>query len=146
MAIIAAVDGDNGSARVASTAHELAVGLETELVVVHVVTEAEAEDRMDRQADYYLDDAVADAERVADRIAGDVVDGGFPVEAVGKLGEPTEKILEVADSYDADYVVVGGRKRTPIGKALLGSVTQSVHLSSDRPVVTVMEPEPESDD
>ncbi|ARS91075.1 universal stress protein [Natrarchaeobaculum aegyptiacum] len=143
MAIIAAVDGGNGSTRVASTAHELAAGLGTGLVVVHVVTEAEAEDRMDRQTDYYLDDAVADAERVAERIAGDVVEGGFSVEAVGKLGEPTEKILEVAEAHDADYVVIGGRKRTPIGKALLGSVTQSVHLSSDRPVVTVMEPEPE---
>jgi nucleotide-binding universal stress UspA family protein len=38
---------------------------------------------------------------------------------------------------DADLVVVGARKRTPVGKAVFGSVTQSVVLDSPVPVTVV---------
>lgn len=34
-----------------------------------------------------------------------------------------------------DAIVLGGRKRSPAGKAIFGSVTQAVIRESDRPVV-----------
>lgn len=49
--------------------------------------------------------------------------------------EAADSIVKHANSFDADAVVMGGRKRSPAGKALFGSVTQSVFLHTDRPVV-----------
>ena len=50
-------------------------------------------------------------------------------------GDTTDDILHEAEEYDVDAIVLGGRKRSPAGKAIFGSVTQSVILNTDRPVV-----------
>jgi len=51
---------------------------------------------------------------------------------------PATAILDAAEDVDADKIVMSGRPRTPTGKVLFGSVTQSVILSSTRPVTVVM--------
>ena len=50
-------------------------------------------------------------------------------------GDPADQILDTAEGVDADLIVLAGRKRSPAGKALFGSVTQAVILNSDRPVL-----------
>jgi nucleotide-binding universal stress UspA family protein len=52
-------------------------------------------------------------------------------------GEPAEAILAIADEYDSDAIVIGVRKRSPVGKVLFGSVAQGVILDSERPVTVV---------
>jgi nucleotide-binding universal stress UspA family protein len=74
----------------------------------------------------------------ADRVeAADVDDSR--VRVIGLVGDPASELLRYAREVDARYVVVGGRKRSPVGKAVFGSVTQEVILNADRPVVTVMD-------
>ncbi len=58
-------------------------------------------------------------------------------------GDPADELIAAAESIDADAICVSGRKRSPTGKAVFGSVTQDVILGSDRPVITVPAPEEE---
>ena len=50
-------------------------------------------------------------------------------------GDPALMIRRTAERMDADLVCVGGRRRSPVGKALFGSVSQAVILGTDRPVL-----------
>lgn len=88
---------------------------------------------------------VENGERTAADTAEETVEGTLDeyedVIFQGRVGEPVTELLDEADRRDAQYVVVGGRKRSPAGKALFGSKTQSILLNSERPVVTVMDSE-----
>jgi nucleotide-binding universal stress UspA family protein len=60
---------------------------------------------------------------------------GYEVEIRGSGGDPSTEILDIAEEIDADLVSVAGRKRSPSGKAIFGSVSQSILLQTDRPVI-----------
>ena len=64
---------------------------------------------------------------------------GIEVEVAESSGDPADQLLEVAQEADANLIVVAGRKRSPTGKALFGSVTQSVILNAERPVMVAGE-------
>lgn len=66
-----------------------------------------------------------------------LADAGLAVETHETYQPVSEGIVDLATDIDADLVVVGGRRRSPVGKALFGSVTQSVILDSPVPVAVV---------
>ena len=138
MAILAAVSGDGRPDRVVTVADELAEAFDDELVVLHVMSEDELERRRDER-EYYVDQAVEDAAKTAGWVVGGTIDDDEAVRLEGRVGEPADEISGLSEEMDARYVVVGGRKRTPVGKAVFGSVTQSVLLNTDCPVVTVID-------
>lgn len=73
--------------------------------------------------------------RAVRRIRDLLEEADVQVELEESSGDPAVAILEVAAERDADLIVVAGRKRTPTGKVLFGSVTQGVILETDRAVM-----------
>jgi hypothetical protein len=51
--------------------------------------------------------------------------------------EPAEDLLQIAEEVDADIVVIGLRRRTPVGKLILGSSAQRILLDAHCPVLAV---------
>ncbi|MFA1611726.1 universal stress protein [Halobellus rubicundus] len=61
-------------------------------------------------------------------------DAGIDTERVAVGGGVARTIIDEAEERDATGIVMGGRKRSGVQKVLLGSITQDVMLSADRPV------------
>jgi len=62
-------------------------------------------------------------------------DAGIDHELLEESGDPAAELIEAARRHEVDAICVAGRKRTPAGKAIFGSTTQSVILETDRPVL-----------
>ncbi|MGR6319887.1 universal stress protein [Micromonospora soli] len=52
-------------------------------------------------------------------------------------GDTAEEVVRVADQVDASVIVIGLRRRSPVGKLFLGSAAQRILLDADRPVLAV---------
>jgi nucleotide-binding universal stress UspA family protein len=65
--------------------------------------------------------------------------GEVPLVVVGSNEDIAATVLAFADQVQAEILVIGARRRSPVGKFLLGSVTQTIILDADMPVVVVKE-------
>jgi len=54
--------------------------------------------------------------------------------------DPAEEVLACAEKMAADFIVIGLRRRSPVGKLLLGSNAQRVLLDAACPVLAVKAP------
>ena len=59
---------------------------------------------------------------------------GIEHDRVEQVGDPSDAILSVATDRDVDAIVLGMRKQSPVGKAIFGSVSQTIILNANRPV------------
>ena len=77
-----------------------------------------------------------------DKVLADCGMSGVPwsVElAAGDNQDIARTVLAFANAVQAEILVIGARRRSPAGKFLLGSVTQTIILDADMPVVVVKE-------
>jgi nucleotide-binding universal stress UspA family protein len=101
----------------------------TDLAVLHVVESLD------------LDIAAANRAGISDEVERVLTETGLDVKWELHLATGEENvasaILGLVDSLDAEILVIGARRRSPVGKFLLGSVTQTLILQADVPVFVV---------
>ena len=51
--------------------------------------------------------------------------------------DAAEEVLDAADAHGAELIVIGLRKRTPVGKLIMGSTAQRILLEARCPVLAV---------
>lgn len=78
---------------------------------------------------------VEDRRPLEERLAESGIDHELRI--VPRRDDPADDILRAAEEGDVDMVVLGIRRRTPIGKILLGSTSQRVIMEAPCPVVCV---------
>jgi nucleotide-binding universal stress UspA family protein len=89
------------------------------------------------RGDAVVDPALAETGEL-DELHRSLVEAGVDHEVVQHLGiEPADDILAAVRATGAELVVIGTRRRTPVGKLLMGSTAQRVLLEADCPVLAV---------
>ncbi len=139
------MEGTDAAKDLVWDAGELAAAVGAELVLVHVTTEEEYDDRREelesiprRETQYSIGQALDGARQFARDVGREVLaDLDVEYQAVGRVGDAREEILTVAAEHDCDHVFVAGRKRSPTGKAVFGDHTQQIILDFDGPVTVV---------
>jgi len=125
----------------ARTATDIAGPAGATVTLAHVFTREEYEDTASRlgfgEDDEVTPDVVARRHATIRDLADQLDDEGVDYDVRGHVGGHGESIVELADDVDADIAVVGGRKRSPTGKAVFGSTAQTVLLSAPCPVTFV---------
>jgi nucleotide-binding universal stress UspA family protein len=139
MTILVPVENAEDSVQILKEGTQLADAFDETLVVLHVMVDNEFESRRESQPNYSLEKAENNAAQTAADAASRIDDPARDLLPVGRVGDVTEQILAEARERDARYIVLGGRNRSPAGKAVFGSVTQSVTLAADTPVVVAIE-------
>lgn len=122
--VLMPIDNNEDRARAQADAIERLPGAEDiEVTLAHAFDD---EDTADQTSVTQLAAGKRAQERLRER--------GIAVRTESLHGDPAEQILAVAETIDADAIVLGGRKRSPLGSLLFGSVTQAIILDASRPV------------
>ena len=148
--ILVATDGSEYAKKGLEYAVSLASTAGGDIILLHVVPyepdpttsfwKTPVAEMMDRK---YLERLREDAEKLLDdeirRIEGKI--SNIPAEIklipVVEFGEPSEKILEVAEKTNSDLIVLGVRGGSSWKKRFLGSVSNSVLERSKIPVLII---------
>jgi nucleotide-binding universal stress UspA family protein len=105
---------------------------DTDLAVLHVVGTA-------------LDADTAESYRLGvsdeiERAVGPDNDVAWELHLKTVAGDVGEALMQLTDQLRPDLLVLGARRRSPVGKALLGSVAQTIILEANVPVLVVKTP------
>ncbi len=97
-----------------------------------VVSSHRGGDEFDGEASIHAEEALAKVESM-------LADSGVEhdVRHLVRGFEPAEDLISIAEANDADLIVIGLRRRSPVGKLILGSNAQRVLLDSHCPVLAV---------
>ena len=136
--IVIATDGSPTAVEAVEVGIELAAEQGAEVAFVHVLP---ADDyvvaarlgHLPKAHEVDMDESEVALREAAD--AAETAGVSYTLERIS--GDTVDEIVAVADSRDADLIVIGSRGRGPVTSALLGSVSRGVLGESRRPVLIV---------
>jgi nucleotide-binding universal stress UspA family protein len=102
---------------------------DAELLVVHSFKGGPRED--EREIVAYREEF----ERLEQQLQGE--DIRYRLKEYVRGNAPDDDLLQFARDEDADLIVIGIRRRSPVGKLVLGSNAQDILLQADCPVLAV---------
>jgi nucleotide-binding universal stress UspA family protein len=148
MTILTAVGEELHSNRALTVGYNLARTYDEQLVVLHVIPKEDFKKHRDavKGTPAYENFTISQEEQSGAEIARQAVHESLAnydqdrVDAKGRVGDPAEKILAEVEYSDPRYLVIGGRQRSPVGKAIFGSAAQSLLLNASCPVVSAIDP------
>jgi nucleotide-binding universal stress UspA family protein len=125
--------------QLATVARDVAGPAGATVVLGHVFTREDLDDLTDLAEYDDVDDpdVVAGQHTAVTEIERRLDEADVDTTVRGAIGEYGEGVVDMAEEVDADMVFVGGRKRSPTGKAVFGSTAQEVLLNSPCPVTFV---------
>jgi nucleotide-binding universal stress UspA family protein len=77
----------------------------------------------------------AEAAGLADQLAASGLN--YEIRSAADAEDSAEALIRIAETIAADFIVIGLRRRSPVGKLLLGSNAQRVLLDAACPVLAV---------
>jgi len=135
MTILIAYDGKPQTEAALEYATRLAVSFNEPLYILTVATKEQMDpDDLDPTIREFMEAAAMKAS-VA----------GADVHNIIEVGKAEDVILEVADRFQCDAIVVGRPNRSRFDRMVMGSVSQNLVENSECPVVIVPTPEPEEE-
>lgn len=139
--LLAVGPGDkNRAEKLAEFVVEIAGPADTTVVLTHVFTQDEytsATERLGIESTEVTPNEVAGRHKTTRSISEILDEAGINYKIQGAVGSHGEEIIRLAAENESGLVVVGGRKRSPTGKAVFGSTAQKVMLSAPCPVTFV---------
>ena len=75
----------------------------------------------------------------ADDLTAELAASGvtYEIRTPADVDDSADELIRIAETTDADFIVIGLRRRSPVGKLLLGSNAQRVLLDAACPVLAV---------
>ncbi|PSQ52564.1 universal stress protein [Halobacteriales archaeon SW_8_65_20] len=141
--VLLAVGGksDDQIDRMAALAADIAGPADATIVLGHVFTEEDYDDALERlEFDDDTDvtpDTVAGRNVAVRRLRERFEEHDIDVEHTGTIGQRAEGVIDLAKETDAHMLAVGGRRRSPTGKAVFGSTAQEILLDAPCPVTFI---------
>lgn len=122
---------------------DLAAQTDATVVLFHAFTESAFEEGV-RETGFETDDppepeAVAARLESIDAITEQLDDSEVEYEIRSAIGSTRDTVLGGISEIGADLLMIGGRKRSPVGKAVVGSTSQRLLMNAPCPVVFVRE-------
>lgn len=77
----------------------------------------------------------AEADAVSDRL--DEADIAYDIRQLHRAGDVAELLVTTAEEVAAELIVIGLRRRSPVGKLILGANAQRILLDAPCPVLAV---------
>ena len=134
--IVVCADGSENSQRAIEFAAALAQQLGARVVAVHAFDPLAQLGTVEPPVDFARLQAES-RERLETHWCKALHDAGVTCESIVVENTPVGAIVDAADTYDADLVVVGARGHSPVRQLVLGSTSMRLPHQTKRPVTIV---------